>query len=458
VTDSQTPPEEPTKAAPAAPEPPPAGHHKLSRGRSIAVWTLVILATLIGLISILTVWVDRQMLDNKQWTKASAQMVQDPAIRSALSVYLVDQLYNNVNVEQQLQDQLPKNLKGLAGPVSAALRQPATQGVDFLLSRPRVQQVFINASSVAHQKLVNVLENKTGYGISTGSGVVTVNFSELVKELGTQLGLPSSALDRLPANAGVVTVMKSDQLSAAQKGVQIIHAASAWLLILVLFLYGLAIYLAHGRRRETLRNIGWAFVFVGLVVLVIRRTGGNYAIDALTKPAYRPAAHHLWFIASSILGQTGRSVVFYGLIAVLGAVLAGPMHLAVSARRGMAPMLERRPGVSWGILGGLYLLLILWAPTYALHTWWGVLLFGALIALGFELLRRQTVQEFPDAAIAGAGAMTATVRSWGSRAAAHRPHHHGSTPADEIARLHELHQAGALTDEEFAKLKADALA
>jgi hypothetical protein len=50
------------------------------------------------------------------------------------------------------------------------------------------------------------------------------------------------------------------------------------------------------------------------------------------------------------------------------------------------------------------------------------------------------------------------VRSWGSRAAAHRPHHAASTPADEIARLHELHKAGALTDEEFAKLKADALA
>jgi len=458
VTDSQTPPEEPTKAPPAAPEA-PAGPHKLSRGRRITVWVLLVLASLLGLITVLTVWVDRQMLDNNQWKKASAQLINDPEIRSALSIYLVDQLYSNVNVEKQLQNQLPKNLKGLAGPVSAALRQPATQGVDFLLARPRVQQTFINASAVAHQKLVNVLENKTGYGISTGNGKVTLNLSELVKELGTQLGLPSAALDRLPANVGVITVMKSDQLSAAQKGVRLIKALSVWLIVLVLFLYGLAIYLARGRRRETLRNVGWAFVVIGLLVLIVRRTGGNYVIDGLVRPVNRPAVHHLWAIESSVLGQTGRALILYGLVTMLAAVLAGPTRLAVSARHGMAPMLERRPGVSWSILGAIFLLLILWAPTHALGTWWGVLLFGALIAIGFELLRRQTVQEFPDAAIAGAGAMTATVRSWGSRAAAHRPHQNASSsPADEIARLHELHTAGALTDEEFAKLKADALA
>ena len=464
MTDSQTPPEETATTTapppPASPEPPAATAKpaKLSRGRRITVWTLVVLASLIGLITVLTVWVDRQMLDNNQWKKSSADLINDPAIRSALSVYLVDQLYSNIDVEQQLQSQLPKNLKGLAGPVSAALRQPATNGVDFLLARPRVQQTFINASAVAHQKLVNVLENKTGYGISTGNGVVTVNLSALVKELGAQLGLPSAALDKLPPNVGVITVMKSSQLSAAQTGVRIIKALSVWLIVLVLFLYGLAVYLARGRRRETLRNVGWAFVVVGLIVLIVRRTGGNYVIDGLVKPANRPAVHHLWAIESSILGQAGRALVLYGLVTMLAAVLAGPTRIAVATRRAAAPMLEHRPGISWSILGAVYLLVILWAPTHALETWWGILLFGALIALGFEALRRQTVQEFPDAAFAGAG-MAASVRGWGSRAASHRPHDAGgNTTADELARLAELHQAGALTDEEFAQAKAAALA
>ena len=61
------------------------------------------------------------------------------------------------------------------------------------------------------------------------------------------------------------------------------------LLVLVLGLYALAIYLAHGERRQTLRNIGWAFVLVGLIVLVVRRVGGNVTVDALTHPQGEPA-------------------------------------------------------------------------------------------------------------------------------------------------------------------------
>jgi hypothetical protein len=463
VTDPPAPEEDaaaaPEPAAPAAPpvapEPAPAPG-RLSRRRRTGIWSLIVLASVIGLITILTVWVNRQLLDNNQFRKASSQLVQDPKIRSALSVYLVNQLYNNVDVAGQLEQQLPKAIKPLAGPVAAGLRQPAVQAVDFLLSQPRVQQAFVNATGIAHQKLINVLENKTGLGISTGNGVVTVDLSELVKELGTDLGLPAAALAKIPAGTGVITVMKSDQLNAAQQGVRAIKALSAWLIVLVLVLYGVAIYLAHGHRRSTLRNIGWAFVLVGLIVLVIHRVAGNYAVNALTQPVNRPAARDIWLIESTILADTGRAIVFYGLVMVLGGVLAGPHNFAIRFRRSMAPTLTARPGMSWGILGGGYLLLVLWGPTHALRTVWGVLLLGVLVALGFEALRRQTLAENPDAADHH-GEATEKMRALGARAASRRPHHAESSPADQISRLHDLHESGALTDEEYAQAKQVAL-
>ncbi len=154
-----------------------------------------------------------------------------------------------------------------------------------------------------------------------------MDLSALVKELGADLGLPAAALDKIPPSTGVITVMKSDQLSAAQKGVRAIKVLSVWLIVLVLVLYGLAIYLARGRRRETLRNIGWSFVLVGLIVLVVHRVMGNYAVNALAQPAYRVPVRHVWLIESSILADTGRAVVFYGLVAVIGGMLAGPAPL-----------------------------------------------------------------------------------------------------------------------------------
>jgi hypothetical protein len=368
------------------------------RSRPVLVWTLVVVASLIGLASILTTWVHRQVLDNQSWKDASAQLIEDQQVRDAVSVFLVNQLYDNVDVASQLEAQLPPNLKPLAGTVAGALREPATKAVGRLLDAPRVQQLWINANAVAQEKLVNVLENKTGHGISTGEGVVTLDLGELVTQLGTQLGVPESALARIPPDAGVLTVMRSDQLAAAQAGVQAVRVLSTALLVLVLGLYALAIYLAHGQRRQTLRNIAFAFVLVGLTVLVIRRVAGNIAIDALTAPSGEEAGKKAWLIGSEILAQIGWATILYGVVALAGAVLAGPTRGAIAVRRRIAPTLSERPGVVSAGVAVVFLLLVAWGPTHALRTAWGILLLAALLAIGVYAFRRQTLLEFPASA------------------------------------------------------------
>ena len=443
-----------SSATPAASEPkkskaakPASG--KPSRGRRITVWLLVILASILLLVSILTTWVKRQMLDNTAWNNATTQIIQDPQVQSALATYTVNQIYENINVGQALQQRLPPNLKQLGPPIAGALQAPATQGVKLLLTRPRVQQAFLTASSVAHQKLVNVLENKTGYGISTGNGEVTLNLHELVMEVGTALGLPSNVLAQLPANTGTITLMKSSQLSAAQTGVQAINKLSVWLLVLVLALYGVAIYLARGARRAVLRNAGISFIVVGLLVLVIRKLLGNYIVSSLASPNYNVATHRLYLIGTAILGQIGYAVVLYGVIATLAAVFAGPTYPAVWLRSRLAPILNEKQGIVWGAAGLLYLLAVVWGGTHALRTWWGILLLGALVALGVYALRRQTLQEFPpgESAPATADGDITAVQAHGAPRSA----------TSELARLAELHRSGALTDEEFAQAKKIAL-
>src|SRR3954451_1450912 len=383
----------------ARPAPPAAASSAfvLSRGRRIAIWALIVGASVLGFASILTTWVNRQMLDNHAWENASTQVIQSKDVQAALSVYLVNQLYDNVDVAGSLEQRLPDNLKQLADPLASALRQPATTGAAAILARPRFQQLWINATTIAHEKLVNVLENKTGHGIDTGSGAVTVDLRALVAELAAELGLPGAVVQKLPPGTGVITVMRSDQLSAAQTGVRGIKILSAWLLVLVLAMFALAIYLARGRRRETLRNVGFAFIIVGLLVLVVRRWLGNYTIEQLTSPAYRPSVRDVWLISTSILGQIGAASILYGLFAVGGALLAGPTRAAVALRRLVAPVLNHQPAIAAAAVGTLYLLLVLWGPTHALRKWWGILFFAALLAAGTYVLRRQTLAESPEA-------------------------------------------------------------
>ena len=52
----------------------PAGAVKRRRG---LVWSLIVLAAVVTLVSSMTVWVKRQALDTDSWTDASSRLLED---------------------------------------------------------------------------------------------------------------------------------------------------------------------------------------------------------------------------------------------------------------------------------------------------------------------------------------------------------------------------------------------
>ena len=440
----------PTTTTTAAAAPP---RKKARFGRRAIVWLIIVVASVLGVVSILSSWANQQALDTDNWRETSQEIIENPKVAPALSAFVVDQLYSNVDLAGELGAQLPPRLKPLAGPAVSALREPATKNVQKLLARPRFQERFVNASELAHQKFINVVKNETGHGIDTGNGVVTLDTTQLINEVGQNLGVPQAVMSKIPANTGVITIMESDQLGAAQTAVQGIGILDVWLAPFVILLFALAIYLARGFRRETLRNIGWAFVLVGITVLVLRRIGGNYVVNELVAPPNRPVMHDVWLTVTSILGSIGRGVVLYGIFAIAGAVLAGPTRAATAVRRWMAPTLNQRPGMAWAIAGGLYLLLVLWGPTNELHQPAWIVILAAMVAFGVYALRKETLKEFPDAQ---PGGFIASVRSTWDRLRGGGSH--DDDAVTELTRLGEMRQQGLITDDEFAQAKARALA
>jgi NADH:ubiquinone oxidoreductase subunit 6 (subunit J) len=364
-----------------------------ARKRTILVWVLLVLGTIVVLVGSLTVWVKRQGLDTDSWVNTSSRLLEDDDVRGALSIYIVDELYANLDPQGTLEDQLPENLQGLAGPIAGALRQPAVEGVDRFLQRPRVQDLWERANRAAHEALLRVLEDETRAGISTAGGVVTLDLRTLLVSIGEELGFGEQLDSRLPETAGQITILQSDQLEAAQTGVKILKVLSWLIIFIAIALFAGAVWLAR-RRRETLRNVGAALVLVGIVLLVIRRVVGNYIVDALSSgESVRDAVGSTWVIGTDLLAEVAWALIIYGLVILLGTLLAGPFRYARRAREALAPNFRERPELGWAVLAGLYLLLILWGPVPALRNWLGVIVLGALIALGFEAFRRLVLSE-----------------------------------------------------------------
>jgi hypothetical protein len=364
-----------------------------ARTRTILIWVLLVLGTVVVLVGSLTLWVKRQALDTDSWVSTSSELLEDDDVRGALSIYIVDELYANLDPAGTLEDQLPENLQGLAGPLAGALRQPAVEAVDRFLQRPRVQDLWANANRAAHEALLRILEDETREGVSTAGGAVTLDLRTLVVRIGEELGFGEQLESRLPESAGQITVLRSDQLEAAQTGVKAIKLLSWVIIFVALALFAGAVYLAR-KRREMLRNVGAALLLVGILLLVIRRAVGNYIVDALASgESVRDAVGSTWVIGTDLLAEVAWAIVIYGLVLLIGTVLAGPWGYARRMRGWLAPNFRERPEFGWAALAGVYLLLILWGPVPALRNWIGVIVLGALIALGFEAFRRIVLSE-----------------------------------------------------------------
>jgi hypothetical protein len=358
------------------------------------VWSVIVLAAIVLLVASLTVWVRRQALDTDAWTNTSASLLQDDQVREALAVFIVDQLYANVDVRAELAKDLPPSTKGLAGPLAGALREPAQRGVERFLERPRVQQTWEQLNRAAHERLLAVVEGQPRENVSTTNGEVTLDLRSFLVEAGDEFGLGERLDATLPADAGQLTVLKSDQLSTAQDAVKGVKAVS-WVFGIITFgLWALALWLAAGWRRVALRGIGMSLLLTGLLLLAIRQLAGNYVVEALTTPGTaREAGRSVWILGTTLLAQIGWAGVMYGVAILVGTWLAGPSRWAVAARERLAPALGDRLGAAWAVVTGLFLLLVWWGPTPALRSPLGIIVLGLIAALGFELLRRQIALE-----------------------------------------------------------------
>ncbi|MDX6535153.1 MAG: hypothetical protein QOF68_2897, partial [Gaiellales bacterium] len=115
---------------------------RLGRGRRLAVYSLVVIASALVVLGVLATWLNRVALDNETYTDASSELLQQPEVQHALSIYLVDELYANVDVAAQIQPLLPPQAQGLAGPASALLRDYAQRSAERLLQSDAIQQTW----------------------------------------------------------------------------------------------------------------------------------------------------------------------------------------------------------------------------------------------------------------------------------------------------------------------------
>lgn len=330
---------------------------------------LIGLATVLAVVTTLTTWVRTQALDTDQWVEVSGDLLNEPEIQEALAQYLSDELFTTVDVAGELESRLPEDLSGLAGPLAGALRGPATDSIERIVASSRFQTIWQTANRVAHEAAVAILRDETRDSVSTDEGTIVLDLGVAVQNLGEQIGVPETALDRLPDDVGQITVIESSELADVQNAVKVLDFTSWFLYVLVVAMYVGAVYLAVGRRRQVLRSVGIALLLGGLTLLVIRGVGIRTSVEAFVEDATnKPLATLVASVLTELLQQMAWTGIVYGVLIIGFATILGPYRWAVALRRWVAGVTESTASIV-GISLGAVLVLLWWSPGRAFDRW-----------------------------------------------------------------------------------------
>lgn len=335
-----------------------AGPRGPGRGRRVLVWILVVLTCISLILATIGVWANRTVWNTDRYVALVEPLASDPAVQQALAAKLTDAAFTALNVQQRVSDVLgqikglPAEAAFLSGPIAAGAKDLIQRQVQAFVSSQTFQDLWVQVNTVAHQKLVALLNGDYSQlpNVTVEGGVVRLNLVSAVarllqqlvqtgaNSLGIDVTIPdippdldaADALQRLssavgvtlPSDFGQVTIMTQAQLESYQTAAHRVKQLATALVLLTVILFALALALSRNRRR-TLISLGVGIVIAIFVSTIALRNLRARILDAIVSPGARGAARDVFTTASASLRHIAFAIFWIALVVAIAAYLLG---------------------------------------------------------------------------------------------------------------------------------------
>ncbi|MGB7050956.1 MAG: hypothetical protein WBG41_05255 [Acidimicrobiales bacterium] len=372
---------------------------RLRRG---IVGVLVALSCLLVVLSVTVLWAHRTLLDTTVFVGTVSPILHEHSVDQAIANRSTTELYAALDVKHRIAEVLPAKVSFVAGPIAQASQQAVGNQITKVIASDRFQAFWTQMLTTTHEQVVAVLRGHNTVLLSTSHGYIVLNTVPLINKALSQVSglassltghhvtlptitsseLPQKAIDRLshalgvslPSDFGQITLVKSDQLSLAQRGVGAFDRLTILLPILTVVLIVLALWLSVGRRRTLLQLA----VVVTLLTIVVRRLV-IYEQGALSKKANNPqVAHHVLGELLHGLYVSTACVLWIALAVIVVCLVTGPYRWAVAGRS-----FVRRgwDAVAWHLHGEGGRATLAWIADHASLLQLGVAVVAAIVLL-----------------------------------------------------------------------------
>ncbi len=353
-------PERPVRSVAGAPEALESQNKgpRAPRTRRIVAWVLVVLASLLIPISVISVWAIRTVTNTDQYVATMAPLARNPVIVDHLATRTTDLLFSSHVVQNKVEEALPAKAKTIVTPIVNELHSYVYGLALKVFESPKFGQLWDLLNRHTHEAVLNVLTGKQSEltkKIEKG-GAIVLNLTPTIDQVidkansrGITVFNPLKAVLGTGDKLGL-TVVSKDQVAKFSGWFNLIVKLKWVIPVVSLVLAALGILLAVQRRKTLLRMA----IGVSLVTVVILAGISLGRITFLNQAAKhhldKGVAGALWDTLLAYLKTDLRWTVLVAVLVAFVAWVVGPARYAVWIRSTCAKG-GRWVVAQWGQLG-----------------------------------------------------------------------------------------------------------
>ncbi len=334
--------EDPGGTAEADPGQPeiPKKKPRARRTRGITAWVLIVLASLLIPVSVISVWAIRTVTNTDQYVATMAPLARNPVIVDRLATKTTDLLFSSHVVQNKVEDALPAKAKTIVTPIVNELHSYMYGLALKFFESPKFGQLWDTLNRHTHDAVVDVLTGKQSaltQKIEKG-GAIVLNLTPSINQVidkanprGITVFNPLKAALGTGDNLGL-TVVSKDQVAKFSGWFNLIVKLKWVIPVVSLVLAALGILIAV-RRRKTLLRMAIGVSLVTVVILAGISLGRITFVNQAAKHRLDTGvAGALWDTLLAYLKTDLRWTVLIAVLVAFVAWVVGPARYAVWIR------------------------------------------------------------------------------------------------------------------------------
>jgi hypothetical protein len=298
------------------------------RWRRISSWVLLVVACILAVLSVITVFTRNQLLNTDAYVNTVAPLASNPAIQTQVAKQVSENLVSRTDLNARVKNALPPKAGFLATPLTSEVETVTNELALKAVQSKQFYTLWVAANRASHKQLVAVLTGSSEGSVSSKNGKVTIDLSQVEVNIKKKLDARGiTAFNKVPAAKGLNFVLfQSKDLTKIQKLVKLLNDLAIVLPIITLLALAGVVLLTRNRRRGLVRAATGLALSMALILVVIGVARNQY-LSGLSPNQSVAANQAAIDIVTAWLRETVRIILIVAVVIAIVALIAGNWRL-----------------------------------------------------------------------------------------------------------------------------------